>query len=134
MTRLIGSDASDDQDTSQNSAKEAMERQTAHDKPAAQALQMSYTQQIASKSLNMQVCGRIWDYEEIWNQWIDFKARLPKAMLIWSGDFANYQRRGTTNFYVVLSGESFSSQSQAQQWCSSAGLGSDDCVVRMIGK
>ncbi|NMM97714.1 zinc ribbon domain-containing protein [Bifidobacterium olomucense] len=129
---FTGADALD-KDGREQVAKAAIDRQIEHDKDAVSDIASTYTTQLSSKQLNMQVDGKTWTYQDIWQQFVDLKNQWPSALFVWSGDWGNYQRSGTTDYYVILSGESFSDRDEGWDWCSDNGFGQNDCMPVTVG-
>lgn len=111
-------------------AQTALKWQTDHDQsPASQNFyNEAYTTQLSSKKFGMQAEGHTWSYRDIYRQFLQLKGKYPNALLIWSGDFPTYTNAGTTDYYVILSGESFDSVGAASGWCSANGYTTDDCI------
>ncbi|MBW3089784.1 zinc ribbon domain-containing protein [Bifidobacterium miconisargentati] len=124
---FAGADALD-KDGREKVAKAAIDRQISHDKSAVDDLTGDYTTQLSSKQLNMQADGKTWTYQDIWQQYVDLKNDWPNTVLLWSGDWPKYQRSGTTEYYVMLSGETFGSIDDGWDWCSANGFGQNDCM------
>ncbi|PJM79648.1 zinc ribbon domain-containing protein [Bifidobacterium scaligerum] len=129
---FTGADALD-KDGREQVAKAAIDRQIEHDKDAVSDIASTYTTQLSSKQLNMQVDGKTWTYQDIWQQFVDLKNQWPSTLFVWSGDWGNYQRSGTTDYYVILSGESFSDRDEGWDWCSDNGFGQNDCMPVTVG-
>lgn len=117
-----------DADVERN-AQFALSWQREHDRTTASAFYTTYTTQLSSKQYGMQVEGRTWTYDDIYAQFLEKRARHPKALLVWSGDYPTYQKTGTTDYYVILSGEGFGSTADANAWCSSNGYTTNDCLA-----
>lgn len=109
-------------------AKSAIDWQIKHDKSDASRFLSTVTTQLSSKQLNMQVDGKTWKYQDIYQQFVDLHKRLPNAMMLWSGDWPTYNSTGTGDYYVIISGEGFSSVDDGWNWCSSNGFGQNDCL------
>ena len=84
---------------------------------------------MSSKQYGMQVEGKTWKYRDIYEQFLQRRAKHPNALFIWSGDYPTYQENGTTDFYVILSGEGFGSAADATAWCPANGYSTDDCIA-----
>lgn len=113
----------------ERNAQFALSWQREHDRAAAGGFYTTYTTQLSSKKYGMQVEGKTWDYGDIYAQFLEKRARHPKALLVWSGDYPTYQKNGTTDYYVILSGEGFGSAADANAWCSANGYTTDDCLA-----
>lgn len=110
-------------------AQLAMSWQLDHDKTAANAFYSTFTTQLSSKQYGMQVEEKTWKYRDIYEQFLQRRAKHPNALFIWSGDYPTYQENGTTDFYVILSGEGFGSAADATAWCPANGYSTDDCIA-----
>lgn len=110
-------------------AQLAMSWQLDHDTTAANAFYSTFTTQLSSKQYGMQVEGKTWKYRDIYEQFLQRRAKHPNALFIWSGDYPTYQENGTTDFYVILSGEGFGSAVDATAWCPANGYSTDDCIA-----
>ncbi|KAB5604861.1 hypothetical protein EHS19_09585 [Bifidobacterium jacchi] len=87
------------------------------------------TTQLSSKKLGMKADGKTWHYRDIYQQFLQLRAKNPRALLLWSGDYPTYQKSGTTDYYVILSGESFDSADDASSWCTREKYGPNDCMA-----
>ncbi|KAB7789920.1 zinc ribbon domain-containing protein [Bifidobacterium leontopitheci] len=111
-------------------AQTALSWQLDHDKDAASGFYTTYTTQLSSKKYGMQAEGKTWRYEDIYEQFLQRRAKHGKALLVWSGDYPTYTKGGkTSDYYVILSGESFGSVDAGDAWCRKAGYGEADCLV-----
>ncbi|MEE1295730.1 MAG: zinc ribbon domain-containing protein [Bifidobacterium sp.] len=110
-------------------AQLALQRQVARDRAAA-AFNEKWTDQLSSKKVGMVLDGRTWTAADIYEHFLTVRAKHPKALLIWAADYPNYTRYGhESDYYVILSGESFDDEQQAQDWCAANGYGSEDCLA-----
>lgn len=99
------------------------------DKAKAAGLLNVYTTQLSSKKPGLQAAGRTWTYETILGQYRELKAKYPNALLVWGPDYTNYSRSGhPSDYYVMLSGETFATAQAAKGWCTANGYGSEDCL------
>ncbi|OXM99461.1 double zinc ribbon domain-containing protein [Bifidobacterium vansinderenii] len=124
---MAGANAMNNDDR-ESAAQQALENQIDHDKSAASGFYYTYTTQLSSKRLNLDAEGKVWSYQNIWAEYLGFKSRYPNALLIWSNDYPTYTKKGPSEYYVTLSGESFSSTDDAASWCSANGYDSDHCI------
>ena len=115
-------------DERESDAHQALENQIEHDKSAANGFYTTYTTQLSSKRSGLNAEGKTWTYQDIWEEFLNFKERYPNALLIWSNDYPNYTKKGPSEWYVTLSGESFSSTDAADNWCSANGYDTDHCL------
>lgn len=117
-------------DDAERYAQLALTNQLDHDRSDASDFYDHYTTQLSSKKYGMQVDGKTWKYSDIYEQFLNIKQKHPNALLIWASDYSNYTKNGNpSDYYVILSGESFSSEDDAQSWCSTNGYSSDDCMA-----
>lgn len=110
-------------------AHDELQRQVEADKAKAAGLLNVYTTQLSSKKPGLQAAGRTWTYETILGQYRELKAKYPNALLVWGPDYTNYSRSGhPSDYYVMLSGETFATAQAAKGWCTANGYGSEDCL------
>ena len=110
-------------------AYDELQRQVEADKAKAAGLLNVYTTQLSSKKPGLQAAGRTWTYETILGQYRELKAKYPNALLVWGPDYTNYSRSGhPSDYYVMLSGETFATAQAAKGWCTANGYGSEDCL------
>lgn len=109
-------------------AKAGIEWQIAHDQSKADRFMTTITTQLSSKQLNMQAEGKTWSYQDIYQQYLDLQQQWPNALMLWSGDWPTYTKTDTSDYYVIISGESFGSVQGGWDWCTSEGFGPDDCL------
>lgn len=121
----VGGESTSD-DESEENAREALEWQVKHDESAANAFMSTYTTQLSSKRKDMVIDGKTWSYRDILAHFIKLRDKHPDVLLIWSGDWPNYDG-DQTKYYVILSGESFASTDDAWSWCSTNDYEQTDC-------
>lgn len=110
-------------------AHDELQRQVEADKAKAAGLLNVYTTQLSSKKPGLQAAGRTWTYETILGQYRELKAKYPNALLVWGPDYTNYSRSGhPSDYYVMLSGETFATAQAAKGWCTANGYGSENCL------
>lgn len=111
-------------------AQVALSWQVDHDKAAASGFYTTYTTQLSSKKYGMQAEGRTWRYQDIYEQFLQRRSKHGKAILVWSGDYPTYTKGGkSSDYYVILSGESFGSVDAGDAWCRQTGYGEADCLT-----
>lgn len=115
--------------TDEPSAQAALQAQLATDRPAVEALVGQWVPQLSSKTYGMVANGITYDYLEIWQDFESISQAHPGALLAWSSDYSSFQ---LANYYVTLLPISYSSGSQAAGWCTSNGLGPNDCYGKLI--
>lgn len=111
-------------------AQLALKRQLDDDSSQTSAFYSDYTTQLSSKKYNMNIDGKAWKYTDIYEQFLKLHYKHPNAILIWASDYYNYTKHGhAADYYVILSGETFSRAEDATAWCSSNGYAAEDCVA-----
>lgn len=123
----LGGASVDDADV-ERAAQLALRWQVSNDESTAAHFYSTYTTQLSSKYYGIEVEGKTWDYNDIYTQFLEKRAKHPNSLLVWSGDWPTYQATDTTYFYVILSGESFSTIDDAKSWCTSSGYTTEDCL------
>lgn len=119
-------------DTSDNEryAQLALKRQLNDDASQTSQFYSDYTTQLSSKKYNMNINGKAWKYTDIYEQFLKLHYKHPNAILIWAADYYNYTKHGhAADYYVILSGETFSRADDATAWCSANGYAAEDCVA-----
>lgn len=118
------------EDEIEQASKNALQREIDSDRQAAQSFMTSYTTQLSSKIEGMTAEGKTWTSKDIWEEFIKYTAKHPQARLLWSADWPTYTKHGNgTNYYVIISGESFGSIESGEQWCAQQGYNQDNCMV-----
>jgi hypothetical protein len=115
--------------TDESSAQAALQAQLAADRPAVEALVGQWVPQLSSKTYGMVANGITYDYLEIWQDFESISQAHPGALLAWSSDYTSFQLAG---YYVTLLPISYSSGREAAGWCTSNGLGPNDCYGKLI--
>lgn len=119
-------------DTADNEryAQLALKRQLNDDSSLTSPFYSDYTTQLSSKKYNMNIDGKAWKYTDIYEQFLKLHYKHPNAILIWAADYYNYTKHGhAADYYVILSGETFSRAEDATEWCSANGYAAQDCVA-----
>lgn len=117
-------------DEIEQASKHALQREINSDKQAAQSFMTTYTTQLSSKIEGMTAEGKTWTSKDIWEEFINYTTRHPQARLLWSADWPTYTKHSNgTNYYVIISGESFGSIDSGEQWCAQQGYNQDNCMV-----
>lgn len=111
-------------------AQLALKRQLDDDSSLASPFYSDYTTQLSSKKYNMNIDGKAWKYTDIYEQFLKMHYKHSNAILIWAADYYNYTKNGhAADYYVILSGESFSRADDATAWCSANGYAAEDCIA-----
>jgi serine/threonine-protein kinase len=98
--------------------------QVVHDHAVAEGLVGSWVPQLSSKSVGLVVRGTTYDYPAIMEDFRRLQASYPDAVMVDSGDYSNFSRKG---FFVTLKAETFGSADQANAWCDRQGFAPEDC-------
>lgn len=124
---LTGGDISSED--AERYAQLALSWQLKHDATAVQALQGQSTTQLSSKKFDMDADGKVWKYLDIYEQFLTLHVKHPKTVLLWGADYSYYTRNGhAADYYVMLSGETFGSQDDANAWCPANGYDANNCI------
>lgn len=115
--------------TDESSAQAALQAQLAADRPAVEALVGQWVPQLSSKTYGLVANGITYDYQQIWQDFESISQAHPGALLAWSSDYTSFQ---LANYYVTLLPISYPSGRQAAGWCTSNGLGPNDCYGKLI--
>ena len=110
-------------------AEAALRQQLATDRPAVESLVGQWVPQLSSKSYGLVVDGVTYDYLQIWQDFESISHAYPGALLTWSSDYSTFQ---LPNYYVTILPTSYSSGSEAASWCTSNGLGANNCYAKLI--
>ena len=111
-------------------AQLALSWQLDHDRSAVSSLYDTPTTQLSSKKYGMTADGKTWKYNDIYAQYLQLRAKWPKTVMAWAADYDYYTRNGyASDFYVILSGETFGSKEEGRAWCSDNGFGANDCMA-----
>lgn len=116
-------------DDLEDTAYEALQYEISNDRAGASAFYQTYTTQLSSKNKGMVAEGRTWTYQDIWDEFANYKDRFPNALLVWSNDYPTYTKNGPSEYYVTLSGEAFASVDDGDAWCAQQGYDSAHCIV-----
>lgn len=108
----------------------ALSWQIDNDRSSVYSLEDDVTTQLSSKKYGMEVDGKTWKYDDIYAQYLELHAEWPKAVMAWASDYDYYTRNGyASDFYVILSGETFDSKDAGRAWCSDNQFGANDCMA-----
>lgn len=111
-------------------AQQALQWQVDHDELDINRFYDEPTTQLSSKKYGMEVDGKVWKYSDIYAQFLDLRSTWPNAVMLWASDYSYYTRNGhESDFYVVLSGETFDSKDAGKSWCSANHFGANDCMA-----
>jgi hypothetical protein len=110
-------------------AEAALQQQLATDHPAVESLIDQWVPQLSSKTYGLVANGITYDYQQIWQDFESTSLAHPGALLLWSSDYSTFQ---LTGYYVTIMPTSYPSGAEAASWCTSNGLGPDDCYAKLI--
>ncbi|HEX6344890.1 hypothetical protein [Umezawaea sp.] len=113
----------------ESSARLALDRQVAVDRPSAERLVDSWVPQLSSKKLGLVVRGLTYDHLAVWRDHSAIRARYPDALLLWSADFVSYDR---DDFWVTVVPRTAATGAQVNSWCDAQGIGADDCYAKRL--
>ena len=107
-----------------------MEWQVDHDELDVNRFYDEPTTQLSSKKYGMEVDGKVWKCSDIYAQFLQLRSAWPNAVMLWASDYSYYTRNGhESDFYVILSGETFDSKDAGKAWCSANHFGANDCMA-----
>jgi serine/threonine-protein kinase len=106
-----------------------LQAQAAADRATAESLVGQWAPQISSKRPGMVVNGVSYDYPGIMADFQALRSRYPKAILLYSGDYANFTGR---DFWVTIDADAFATAEQANAWCDQQGFGEQDCYASRL--
>jgi len=96
----------------------------------AYQLQDQWTTQLSAKKYGVKWEGHSWTYQDIWNEFLQLQARYPMAAMVQPSQYASFNLG--PEWYVTVSGLTFSSPDAALNWCSSQGLSDGYCFALRI--
>jgi serine/threonine-protein kinase len=111
------------------SAKEELDRLTAMDRPAVEALVGQWVPQLSAKRPGLVVQGVTYDYVSILRDFRALQARYPDALLLYSGEYSSF-RFG--DFWITVVPLPQSTGEYANAWCDGQGIGPDDCYAKLL--
>ena len=115
--------------TDESSAQAELQQQIAADQPSVEALVGQWVPQLSSKTYGLVANGITYDYGQIWQDFESLSQQHPGALLLWSGDYSSFK---LTDYYVTVLPTGYPSGSAAASWCTTNGLGANDCYAKLI--
>ncbi len=115
--------------TDEASAQAALQQQIDNDRASAEALVGQWVPQLSSKTYGLVANGVTYDYQQIWQDFQSISQQHPDALLVWSSDYSSFM---LPDYYVTILPISYPSGSAAASWCTSNGLGANDCYAKLI--
>ncbi|GEE01288.1 hypothetical protein nbrc107696_17340 [Gordonia spumicola] len=88
-----------------------------------------WTAQISAKQPGLYAEGRTWDNAAIYNEYVSMKQRYPNVRLLRSSEWPVFS---ITNWWIIVSAQSFPTPSSALNWCVSQSLDKDHCFAKFI--
>ena len=105
------------------SANHVLRDVEATDRAAVAQLVGTWVAQVSSKREEPAGAAAVLSDHQQW------RYTYPDVLLLWSGDYSSY---GPDDYWVTIVGRPYGSAAAANSWCSSAGLGRDDCYAKFI--
>jgi hypothetical protein len=110
--------------------KKALEQLADTDsKEVTSDLDGKWVPQLSSKKVGIKAEGKTWKEKDILEEHEDLREEFPRVRLVWSGDFSSFKQ---DNFWVTVVGIGYGDPEDALSWCSSHGLGADDCYAKQL--
>lgn len=114
-------------------ARKALDWQVDHDSERVGGMTDETTTQLSSKRYGMQADNKTWSYRDIYQQFLRLQARHSNALLLWAANWSVYTDGGNaSDYYVILSGETFASDDDAKAWRTKNGYSTDDCIPQTL--
>ncbi|QQB15971.1 hypothetical protein I6H47_03165 [Brevibacterium casei] len=85
--------------------------------------------QLSSKKVGLEAEGKTWEPKDILAEHEQMRKEYPRVQLVWSGDFASFKE---DDFWVTIVGIGYDDPEDALSWCSSNGLGPDNCYAKQL--
>ena len=104
----------------------------AADATTLRGLQGQWMPQISSKNVGMYADELTWDNEEILREFLDNRARLPTALLLWSPDWGSFD--SADGYWVTMVGSPTSTPEASLSWCVSNGLDQEHCLAKIVNQ
>jgi serine/threonine-protein kinase len=115
--------------STERSAKQMLDNEVANDRSQVDALTEHWVPQLSSKRVGLKVDATTYDYRAIWADFTSLRAQYPSALLLRTDDYSSYHYK---NFWVTIAAQPYSTGEAANDWCTSAGIGKDDCYAKRI--
>jgi len=111
---------------------DALQRQSSVDSATAVSqLSDTWSPQLSAKRAGLVADGVKYDNSTVLNDYLKLKASFPSALLIWSGDWPVFD---SGNFWITMSGVTFSDPDSANNWCVQQNLDRDHCFAKRLSK
>lgn len=116
----------------ESAAAAALQRQSNADSSAALSqLSGRWSPQLSAKRPGLYADGKTYDNSAILDEYLALKARYPRTLLLWSGDWPVFD---SGNFWIVMSGVPFSDPDSANDWCVQENFDKDHCFAKRLSK
>lgn len=110
--------------------KQALDQLVATDRASVEDdLNGKWVPQLSSKKVGLEAEGKTWTAEDILAEHQQMREDYPRVQLVWSGDFASFKEG---DFWVTIVGIGYSDPEDALSWCSSNGLGPENCYAKQL--
>lgn len=110
----------------------ALQRQSGIDSATAVSrLSDVWSPQLSAKRPGLYADGMTYDNTAILNEYLNLKSKYPQALLLWSGDWPVFD---SGNFWITMSGVTFSDPDSANDWCVQENIDKDHCFAKKLSK
>lgn len=114
---------------STGTALDQLTAQISLDRPeVARELAEAWVPQLSSKRSGLVVDGISYDYTDILKDHLALRSTYS-ARLVWSGDWSTFREK---DFYVTMAAVPFSTPADANAWCESHAIDSDNCFAKRL--
>jgi hypothetical protein len=96
---------------------------------SVESLAGMWVPQLSSKRNGTVDNGTTYDAASIYAHYQALAAAHPGALLLWSGDWSTYRE---SDYWVVISGQGFTTAAGANAWCDAQGFAADDCYAKRL--
>ncbi|MDD7966798.1 zinc ribbon domain-containing protein [Actinomycetospora lemnae] len=96
---------------------------------SVESLDGMWVPQLSSKRAGTVDNGTTYDSASIYAHYQALAASYPGALLLWSGDWSTYRE---SDYWVVISGQGFTTAAGANAWCDAQGFAADDCYAKRL--
>ncbi|MCA1702028.1 MAG: hypothetical protein LC808_01645 [Actinobacteria bacterium] len=107
----------------------ALQQQVDNDRQQVEALVGYWVPQLSSKTVGLPADGIIYGYGEILDHFHSVQARYPQALLLSSDDYTSFKMN---NYWVIVIPTPYSSGADANSWCDTQGIDSDNCFAKLL--
>lgn len=86
--------------------------------------------QVSSKRVGLKADGIVYDNAAILENHQRWRSSFPEAKLLWSNDWGSF--RSSPDYWVTVIATAFNTPEEANQWCDTQSLSSNDCFARRL--